>query len=236
MSLRSCLKLGDDGLGRAPDAGDVVLRRQQFQTGTERHGRRERPEDHERHQRHEQQRDDLRSDRPASRRLREKPRLVSRRLREKPRLISASHQTSSRGFEHLNDGRQECIWRHPRTRMRRNCFVRSRAVDAESVTVSENRAAHGDGGERVAHSPTLLIVDGANVVGSVPDGWWRDRRGAAVRLRDRLRPMAADGLPAEPGSDCGHRSRLSWSWRALPGVSRPSPRCGSSRRQPPATT
>ncbi|MCX5232027.1 NTP pyrophosphohydrolase [Streptomyces sp. NBC_00233] len=32
----------------------------------------------------------------------------------------------------------------------------------------------------------LLVVDGANVVGSVPDGWWRDRRGAAERLRDRL--------------------------------------------------
>ncbi|MER5958002.1 NTP pyrophosphohydrolase [Streptomyces sp. NPDC056121] len=32
----------------------------------------------------------------------------------------------------------------------------------------------------------LLIVDGANVVGSVPDGWWRDRRGAAERLRDSL--------------------------------------------------
>ncbi|MBV2354211.1 NTP pyrophosphohydrolase [Streptomyces sp. J2-1] len=38
----------------------------------------------------------------------------------------------------------------------------------------------------------LVIVDGANVVGSRPDGWWRDRRGAAERLRDRL---AADGLP-----------------------------------------
>ncbi|MDX3804636.1 NTP pyrophosphohydrolase [Streptomyces sp. AK04-3B] len=37
----------------------------------------------------------------------------------------------------------------------------------------------------------LVIVDAANVVGSVPDGWWRDRRGAAERLRDRL---AADGL------------------------------------------
>ncbi|MFI8263220.1 NTP pyrophosphohydrolase [Streptomyces sp. NPDC085665] len=33
---------------------------------------------------------------------------------------------------------------------------------------------------------SVLIVDGANVVGSVPDGWWRDRRGAAERLRDRL--------------------------------------------------
>ncbi|TDC12986.1 NTP pyrophosphohydrolase [Streptomyces sp. 8K308] len=32
----------------------------------------------------------------------------------------------------------------------------------------------------------LVVVDGANVVGSVPDGWWRDRRGAAERLRDRL--------------------------------------------------
>ncbi|MER5438057.1 NYN domain-containing protein [Streptomyces sp. NPDC002790] len=32
----------------------------------------------------------------------------------------------------------------------------------------------------------VLVVDGANVVGSVPDGWWRDRRGAAERLRDRL--------------------------------------------------
>ncbi|MFJ7775808.1 NTP pyrophosphohydrolase [Streptomyces yangpuensis] len=32
----------------------------------------------------------------------------------------------------------------------------------------------------------VLIVDAANVVGSVPDGWWRDRRGAAERLRDRL--------------------------------------------------
>ncbi|MFD9165366.1 hypothetical protein ACFVZ8_25790, partial [Streptomyces sp. NPDC059558] len=33
---------------------------------------------------------------------------------------------------------------------------------------------------------SVLIVDAANVVGSVPDGWWRDRRGAAVRLRDLL--------------------------------------------------
>lgn len=42
----------------------------------------------------------------------------------------------------------------------------------------------------------LVIVDAANVVGSVPDGWWRDRRGAAERLRDRL---ARDGLPGRAG-------------------------------------
>ncbi|MFE8914151.1 NTP pyrophosphohydrolase [Streptomyces globisporus] len=45
----------------------------------------------------------------------------------------------------------------------------------------------------------LVIVDGANVAGSVPDGWWRDRRGAAVRLRDLLVPYATAGLPGLPG-------------------------------------
>jgi hypothetical protein len=46
--------------------------------------------------------------------------------------------------------------------------------------------------------PTLLVVDAANVVGSVPDGWWRDRAGAARRLRDALVPVARDGLPEAP--------------------------------------
>ncbi|GHE87994.1 hypothetical protein GCM10018785_64330 [Streptomyces longispororuber] len=44
-----------------------------------------------------------------------------------------------------------------------------------------------------------LVVDAANVVGSVPDGWWRDRKGAAERLRDRLVPVASGGLPGVPG-------------------------------------
>jgi hypothetical protein len=48
----------------------------------------------------------------------------------------------------------------------------------------------------VENPPLLVIVDAANVVGSVPDGWWRDRHGAAERLRDRL---AADGVPGCPG-------------------------------------
>lgn len=46
---------------------------------------------------------------------------------------------------------------------------------------------------------TLLVVDAANVIGSVPDGWWRDRRGAAERLRDSLVRYAAEGLPGHPG-------------------------------------
>ncbi len=32
----------------------------------------------------------------------------------------------------------------------------------------------------------VLIVDGANVVGSRPTGWWRDRAGAAQRLHRSL--------------------------------------------------
>jgi hypothetical protein len=45
----------------------------------------------------------------------------------------------------------------------------------------------------------LLVVDGANVVGSVPDGWWHDRPGAAIRLRDRLVPITTGGMPDLPG-------------------------------------
>ena len=37
-----------------------------------------------------------------------------------------------------------------------------------------------------------MIVDAANVMGSVPDGWWRDRRGAAERLRDSLVAQGKD--------------------------------------------
>ncbi|GAB3842170.1 hypothetical protein GCM10029963_14770 [Micromonospora andamanensis] len=41
----------------------------------------------------------------------------------------------------------------------------------------------------------LLIVDAANVVGSRPNGWWRDRAGATARLRDTLVPVGGRGLP-----------------------------------------
>lgn len=41
----------------------------------------------------------------------------------------------------------------------------------------------------------VLIVDGANVVGSRPTGWWRDRAGAAERLH---RALAAADLGYDP--------------------------------------
>ena len=36
------------------------------------------------------------------------------------------------------------------------------------------------------------LIDGMNVVGSRPDGWWRDRRGAMRALVERLEEFAAD--------------------------------------------
>jgi predicted RNA-binding protein with PIN domain len=40
------------------------------------------------------------------------------------------------------------------------------------------------------------IVDGMNVVGARPDGWWRDRRGAMAALAERLAAFAdATGEP-----------------------------------------
>lgn len=40
----------------------------------------------------------------------------------------------------------------------------------------------------------LVIIDAANVVGSRPDGWWRDRRGANERLRDALASLSKYGF------------------------------------------
>lgn len=38
---------------------------------------------------------------------------------------------------------------------------------------------------------TRLLVDGNNVMGSRPDGWWRDRPGAMQRLVSSLDDLAA---------------------------------------------
>jgi len=37
------------------------------------------------------------------------------------------------------------------------------------------------------------LVDGMNLIGSRPDGWWRDRRGAQARLAAELAEFAARG-------------------------------------------
>lgn len=41
-----------------------------------------------------------------------------------------------------------------------------------------------------------IVVDAANVVGSVPDGWWRDRPGATQRLLGRISTLVDVGVRA----------------------------------------
>jgi 8-oxo-dGTP diphosphatase len=48
------------------------------------------------------------------------------------------------------------------------------------------------------HTPTI-VVDAANVAGSVPDGWWKDRRAATERLRDRIDALALSGNGVSAG-------------------------------------
>lgn len=46
-------------------------------------------------------------------------------------------------------------------------------------------------------SASLLVVDAANVVGARPDGWWKDRAGAAARLLTALDAAVGQGVAAE---------------------------------------
>ena len=58
------------------------------------------------------------------------------------------------------------------------------------VTALNLHPAFAAGWPALQAIPIRLVVDAANVVGSRPDGWWRDRAGAAERL---LREVAAAG-------------------------------------------
>jgi hypothetical protein len=39
----------------------------------------------------------------------------------------------------------------------------------------------------------MLVIDAANVIGSRPTGWWRDRPGAARRFTERVRATVTAG-------------------------------------------
>jgi len=64
-------------------------------------------------------------------------------------------------------------------------------VDPELAPVSSTRARSGEHHLVVPDARRRLLVDGNNVVGSRPDGWWRDRPGAARRLVAELIALAA---------------------------------------------
>ena len=50
----------------------------------------------------------------------------------------------------------------------------------------------------IGAQPVTIVVDVANVMGSRPDGWWRDRAGAAVRLHAQIAALASSGRATLP--------------------------------------
>jgi nicotinic acid mononucleotide adenylyltransferase/predicted RNA-binding protein with PIN domain len=64
-------------------------------------------------------------------------------------------------------------------------------VDHELTLMSSTRVRDGEVHLRAPVARRRIIVDGNNVIGSRPDGWWRDRPGAARRLVEALQSFAA---------------------------------------------
>ena len=60
------------------------------------------------------------------------------------------------------------------------------------------RSAYGAKENGIGQPPATIVVDVANVMGSRPDGWWRDRAGAAARLHAQIAALAASGHPILP--------------------------------------
>jgi len=87
----------------------------------------------------------------------------------------------------------------------------------------------GIGGQLVT-----IVVDVANVMGSRPDGWWRDRAGAAVRLHAEIARLAASGRAilgdkTEPGDDEAERASVPGFVMVLEGAAK----AAAARLAPP---
>jgi 8-oxo-dGTP diphosphatase len=75
-----------------------------------------------------------------------------------------------------------------------------------------NPAGAGGAAGPPAPGQLTLIVDGANVMGSRANGWWRDRAGAMARLHDELVVLAAHGIAVPPpsGGDATGQPAIPW--------------------------
>jgi 8-oxo-dGTP diphosphatase len=65
---------------------------------------------------------------------------------------------------------------------------------------------------RDALRPLTLVVDAANVVGSRPDGWWKDRAGAARRLVAVCAALASAGVAGSDLPDAVQLPTLDHWW------------------------
>ena len=71
---------------------------------------------------------------------------------------------------------------------------------ASTVMIAEKASDLIRRSERLSarEARTVLLVDAANVVGSRPTGWWRDRPGAARDLVTRVRRAVVEGSLSRP--------------------------------------
>jgi hypothetical protein len=77
--------------------------------------------------------------------------------------------------------------------------VHARAGQASLVVVAPSDPASP--AEPSWPPPVVLVVDIANVMGSRPDGWWRDRAAAAARLLAELAPVLGAEVTAPDGTE-----------------------------------
>lgn len=66
--------------------------------------------------------------------------------------------------------------------------------EVESLALHPGFAARWPVLKGLVDNPVGLVVDAANVVGSRPDGWWKDRAGAASVLLDGLARVSDEGI------------------------------------------
>src|SRR6201992_2384914 len=71
-------------------------------------------------------------------------------------------------------------------------------IQKTSVNVSERK-----GVSRIDAVASVVVIDVANVMGARPDGWWRDRAGAAQRLAGQL-VAALSTAPADLSRGLGY--------------------------------
>lgn len=69
-----------------------------------------------------------------------------------------------------------------------------RVRDVASLPLHSGFAVGWPHVEPLLHRHETVVVDAANVVGSRPNGWWKDRSGAAQRLLDSIGSLAARGV------------------------------------------
>jgi len=69
--------------------------------------------------------------------------------------------------------------------------------DVDSLPLHPGFAASWPALRQALTARPAIVVDVANVMGSVPDGWWKDRAGAATRLVRKVSRLAERGMDAE---------------------------------------